>query len=116
MLTKGMSRPPSRLKFRRSLAVTGVVLFAAAGLVGVSGPASAAAGVGVEVPNLRLLDRASAISEITGAGLVVGTITEVNNCVDPGTVQSQNPKAGRVVVFGSAVSFKLSTCTGGNPQ
>jgi hypothetical protein len=127
-----MPRPPSRLRIRRGLAVTGAVFVAAAGVVGVGGPASAAgsptvpdttvvnvgpaARVGVVVPNLRALDRDGAIFDITNVGLVVGTIGKINNCVDPGTVQSQNPAAGRVVPLGSAVNFKLSTCVGGDPR
>ena len=71
----------------------------------------------VTVPDLFALSQTAARGRITGAGLVVGAVSSTNNCLDPGTVQSQSPSAGTLVAPGSPVSFTYSTCTGGgNPK
>jgi beta-lactam-binding protein with PASTA domain len=61
------------------------------------------------------LDRASAQTAITNAGLAVGSVSTLNNCVDPGTVQIQNPSPGVVVALNTPVNITVSTCvsTGG---
>jgi hypothetical protein len=71
----------------------------------------------VTVPDVRSLNGAAASRAITAAGLVVGQMSTVNNCVDPGLVQLQNPTGGAQVVPGTAVSITVSTCTspGGGP-
>jgi beta-lactam-binding protein with PASTA domain len=65
------------------------------------------------VPNIMSWDTASADRAITGAGLVVGRPSTVNNCIAPGTVQVQNPYGGVQVTPGTTVSYTVSTCTGG---
>jgi hypothetical protein len=67
----------------------------------------------VTVPNVLSLTKSQAVAAIHAAGLVVGTVSSLNNCVDPGTVQSQNPTGASVVAPGSAVNLTVSACTGG---
>jgi len=74
----------------------------AVALVISSGPATAT------VPNVVNLTQAAASSAITGAGLVVGTITTANSLVPAGNVISQNPTGGTVVAQGSAVALVIS--------
>ena len=63
----------------------------------------------VQVPNVVGLAQAAAQSAITGATLVVGTVTQSNsNVVPAGNVISQNPSAGASVVPGSAVNLVVS--------
>jgi Putative Ig domain/PASTA domain len=69
------------------------------------------------VPNVLSYDQYSAQQAIVSAGLVVGSIGSVNNCIDPGTVANQSPHGGTQVPPGTAVSLTISTCTGGgNPK
>jgi hypothetical protein len=67
------------------------------------------------VPRVLNLDRTSAQTAITNAGLAVGSVSTVNNCVDPGSVQTQNPSPGVVVALDTPVNITISTCvsTGG---
>jgi hypothetical protein len=65
------------------------------------------------VPNVMGEIERDAVREIHAAGLTVGAISHINNCVDPGTVQVQNPRGGTTVAQGSAVRITISTCTGG---
>jgi PASTA domain len=74
------------------------------------------------VPNVLSYDQSSAMDAITAAGLTVGNVSHINNCVDPGTVQIQNPNGGVTVTPGTPVNIEVSTCTsggggggGGNP-
>jgi PASTA domain len=71
------------------------------------------------VPDVRSYDQASAVQRIVDSGLSVGTISSTNTCVDPGTVQSQQPSAGITVALGTPVNIAVSTCTntggGGGP-
>jgi len=72
------------------------------------------------VPEVRDRSQESATSRITGAGLTVGTVSQVTNCAAPGYVQSQSPAGGTRVRPGSAVNITVATCTGtggggGNP-
>jgi beta-lactam-binding protein with PASTA domain len=74
------------------------------------GPATTA------VPDVVGLTLAAAESAITGAGLVVGTVSQQNdNSVPAGNVISQNPVAATLVAPGSAVSLvvSLGPATGG---
>lgn len=66
----------------------------------------------VTVPNVLSESEASAEGAIQAAGLIVGSISEVNNCIDPGSVQTQNPGGGAQVQRGTAVNLTVSTCTG----
>jgi hypothetical protein len=78
------------------------------------------------VPNVLSYDQASAEQAIENAGLTLDTPGHVNNCIDPGTVQSQNPPAGDQVPPGTTMHIDISTCTstggggggnnGGNPH
>jgi hypothetical protein len=52
----------------------------------------------------------TATAAIRNAGLKVGTVSYVNDCVDPGTVQSQDPLPGAQVALGSPVNIKISIC------
>jgi len=63
----------------------------------------------VKVPNCVGMDRAAAEAAIEGAGLVVGTVTEVESDTIPsGQVTAQNPGAGVDAVPGSAVALTVS--------
>jgi beta-lactam-binding protein with PASTA domain len=57
-----------------------------------------------------------ATTAIRNAGLSVGSVTYLNNCVDPGTVQSQDPSPGAQASLGSPVNIQLSTCTSPTQQ
>ncbi len=62
------------------------------------------------VPNLIGASQAAASAEITGAGLVIGTITSVSSTTVPsGDVISENPAAGTMVSAGSAVGLVISS-------
>jgi beta-lactam-binding protein with PASTA domain len=56
-------------------------------------------------------DESAAESRIVGIGLTVGSISTVNNCIAPSTVQVQHPSAGTAVALRSTVDFTISTCT-----
>ncbi len=76
----------------------------AVNLVISSGPAM------VAVPNVVGMTQAGAQSAITGAKLIVGTITQVSSATVPaGNVVSQNPVAGTSVAEGSPVNLVIST-------
>ena len=62
------------------------------------------------VPNVVGQTQAAATAAITGAGLVVGTVTQQSSATVPaGSVISQNPLSGTSVAAGSAVSLVVST-------
>ena len=62
------------------------------------------------MPNVVNLTQAAATSAITGAGLIVGTVTNSTSATVPaGSVISQNPIAGTQVATGSAVNLVVST-------
>jgi len=64
----------------------------------------------VAVPNVVGLTQASATTLITGAGLVVGTLTNIaSNTVPAGDVISETPTAGTLVSAGSPVNLVIST-------
>ncbi len=64
----------------------------------------------VSVPNVVGLTQAAAGSAITGAGLVVGTVTQASSPnVPAGSVISQNPAGGASVLPGSAVNLVISS-------
>ena len=63
----------------------------------------------VTVPNVVGLTQSAAQQAITGAGLVVGTVTQsYNNSVPAGNVISQSPTAGASVAGNSAVNLMVS--------
>jgi len=65
---------------------------------------------GVNAPNVVGLAQEAAAAAITGAGLVVGTLTsQCSDTVAAGLVISQDPPADTVVNPGSAVSFIVSS-------
>jgi hypothetical protein len=74
-------------------------------------------GVGqVAVPNVVGLTQAAATTAITGAGLVLGTVTNASsNTVPAGSVISESPVAGTQVNAGSAVNLVISTSPAGLP-
>ena len=65
------------------------------------------------VPSVTGSDESSAIHAITAAGLRVGQISSVKSCLDPGLVQTQNPRGGTPVIPGTSVSITIATCTTG---
>jgi len=67
----------------------------------------------VSVPNVIGDTTASATHAIKAAGLTVGQISSVNNCVDPGFVQQQNPRRGTPVIPGTPVNITTATCSSG---
>ena len=65
---------------------------------------------GATVPNVVGLTQAAASTAITGAGLVVGTVTTASSTtVASGKVISQNPSSGASVAPGSNVNLVVST-------
>ena len=63
----------------------------------------------VAVPNVVGLPQATAEADIVAAGLVVGTVTFINDAAVPaGDVISQNPAAGTTVFVGSTVDIVVS--------
>jgi beta-lactam-binding protein with PASTA domain len=82
---------------------TQVAAGSAVNLVVSTGPA-------VPVPNVVNETQAAAMTAITGAGLVVGTVTNASSATVPsGSVISSNPAAGTQVAAGSAVNLVVST-------
>ena len=82
---------------------TSVAPGSAVDLVVSSGPAP------VSVPNVVGLTQAAATTAITGAGLVLGTVTtQYSGSVPAGSVISQNPLGGASVAPGSAVDLVVS--------
>src|SRR5262252_2229930 len=68
------------------------------------------AAVSPTVPSVVGLTQAAAADAITGAGLVVGTVTtSPSTTVPAGSVVSQNPIAGSQVASGSAVALVVSS-------
>ena len=65
--------------------------------------------VTVDVPEVVGLTQAAAEAAITGAGLIVGTVTTANSDTVPaGNVISQDPAGGTPVVLGTAVDLVIS--------
>jgi beta-lactam-binding protein with PASTA domain len=66
--------------------------------------------IAATVPNVVGDTQAAATTAITGAGLVVGTVTSASSSTVPsGDVISQSPAAGTSVAPGSAVNLVIST-------
>ncbi|MEM9171660.1 MAG: PASTA domain-containing protein, partial [Pseudomonadota bacterium] len=83
---------------------TVVAVGSAVDLVVSDGPAP------VNVPNVVGLSQALATTNITNAGLVVGTVsTQSSNTVPDGDVISQNPASGTSVAAGSSVDLVVSS-------
>ena len=76
----------------------------------------------VSVPNVVGSTQAAATSAITGAGLILGNVTDQSSSTVPsGDVISQNPTSGTSVASGSAVDIVVSTgpapvASGGGPH
>jgi beta-lactam-binding protein with PASTA domain len=67
----------------------------------------------VAVPNVVGLTQTAATTAITGAGLVVGTVTQqASTTVASGSVMSESPAAGTSVASGSAVNLVVSSGPG----
>jgi hypothetical protein len=70
----------------------------------------------IQVPSVIGLPQADAATQITGAGLSVGTVTSLNSSTVPvGRVISQSPIAGTVVPSGSLVDFVVSLGAAASP-
>jgi hypothetical protein len=63
------------------------------------------------VPWVISMDQSSAQSLIQSRGLTVGNVSNRNDCVSPGDVETQNPSAGSQVEPGSAVNLTISVCS-----
>src|SRR5262249_17927237 len=64
----------------------------------------------VAVPNVVNSTQANATTAITGAGLVLGTVTSASSATGPsGSLISPNPAAGVVVAPGSDVNLVVSS-------
>lgn len=68
------------------------------------------------VPDVRGSSQASATGAITGAGLRLGTVRQVEQCTDPGSVWSQSPSAGTAVAPNSTVNITMAVCKDGSPN
>ncbi len=87
-------------------------LFAFVALIGFAGCGGGGSSTQKQdsVPNVVGQTQAAATSAITGAGLVVGTVTkQASSTVASGTVISENPAAGSMVSSGSAVNLVVSS-------
>lgn len=62
------------------------------------------------IPALSRASQDAANTAIINAGLVVGTVSQSDDCLAPGTVENQNPAPGGFVVPGTAVNYTVSTC------
>jgi hypothetical protein len=72
--------------------------------------------IAATVPNVVGDTQAAATTAITGAGLVVGTVTSASSSTVPsGDVISQSPAAGTSVNVGSAVDLVISSGPASNP-
>lgn len=85
-------------------AATNVAPKSAVNLTVSTGPAQAT------VPNVVGMTQAAATTSITGAGLVLGTVTTASSATVPsGSVISQSPAAAATVAVGSAVNLTVSS-------
>ena len=64
------------------------------------------------VPNVVGWDAVAAENLIRSLGLAVAA-SSTNNCIDPNTVQTQEPAAGSIVAPGLTVHLSVSTCNSG---
>jgi uncharacterized repeat protein (TIGR03803 family) len=105
LTTESSSTVPSGTVISQSPAGgTTVASGSAVNLIVSSGPA------GATVPNVVGKTQAAATTAITGADLMVGTVTmESSNTVPSGTVISQSPAGGTAVASGSAVNLIVSS-------
>ena len=62
----------------------------------------------VMIPNVVGMTQSSASGTITGAGLAVGKVSQVNDSAPAGQVISQNPAGGTSSTLGSSVSITVS--------
>jgi VWFA-related protein len=86
----------------------GVAAGSVVNLVVSSGPAPAPGPVAV--PNVVNLTQTAATTAITGAGLVLGTVSQQSSATVPsGSVIRQTPASGTSVSLGSAVALVVST-------
>src|SRR5271154_578051 len=95
---------------RKSLILTIWMIALSMALTNCSSCSSNSGGMAVAVPNVVGDTQAAATTAITGAGLVVGTVTMASSAtVAVGNVISQMPVAGTSVAGGSAVSLTVSS-------
>ena len=100
--------PAGRVSSQNPSAGVGVAAGSAVNLVVSTGPVPTPGPVAV--PNVLNLTQGAATTAITGAGLVLGTVSQSSSATVPaGNVISQNPSAGTSVVAGSAVALIVST-------
>ena len=100
--------PAGSVSSQNPTAGVGVAAGSAVNLVVSTGPVPTPGPV--TVPNVLNLTQAAATAAISGAGLVLGTVSQSSSITVPaGNVISQNPNAGDSVVADSAVSLIVST-------
>ena len=68
----------------------------------------------VTVPDVLGSTLSNAVASIRAAFLVVGKVSSYSNCLDPGTVQAQNPAGGTTAGPRSAVNITVNACNGGH--
>lgn len=87
-----------------------LLCFVIAGCGGGGGSGGSNIGVNARVPDVVGQTQAAATSAITGAGLVIGTVTTATSASVPaGTVISQSPAAGMSAQLNSAVNLVVSS-------
>jgi beta-lactam-binding protein with PASTA domain len=64
-----------------------------------------------QAPTVLDMTQAEAVSAITAAGLEVGSVSFVNNCVSTGTVRSQSISGGVPATLGLTVDVVISSCS-----
>ena len=100
--------PAGRVSSQNPTSGVGVAAGSAVNLVVSTGPVPTPGPVAV--PNVVNQTQAAATTAITGAGLVLGTISQSSSATVPaGRVISQHPGAGTNVAVGSAVALIVST-------
>ena len=93
---------------------TGLLCLVLAGCGGGGSGGGSNIGVGSTVPDVIGQTQAAATAAITGAGLLVGSVTTAGSLTFPaGDVISQNPVGGTSVAAGSSVDLVISTGPGG---
>jgi len=100
--------PAGSVSSQNPTAGVGVTAGSAVNLVVSTGPVPAPGPV--PVPNVVNLTQTAATNAITGAGLVLGTVSQQSSTTVPaGSVIRQTPASGTSVSLGSAVSVVVST-------
>src|SRR5207302_7835303 len=68
------------------------------------------------VPVVVNLTQSAATAAITAAGFTVGTVSAINDCVNPGIVRSQGTQGGTRAAWRSSITISVGTCTAATPN